>query len=451
MKLFYWLFTAFVGALVLGLSIFYLNGMPDLKFGSAAEEGAIEVVDSNTFDQVLLIRDVNSDELTVTLSFPYGEAHNRFAEGLAHYTEHLAWLNAFLGSTDAADRQAHSNAQTTKFTTSYWLRSTPDELRKTISDLVRVADPIELEQSFAKEERGIVLREYEMRVAENAWYPLWDELMRDVHDHGPLARSVIGHPKDIAQYSYDEAKELHQATHQLGDATLIVYGNVTPERLKESLSRLTPSIVTPDTKKRAEIFLADLEPLDDTQSITAPRIVSDGVMYLNYAPVPDCGSMATCDLLAWLAVWVLDSPMEGGLAGPLRFDDFVARDFSFDVNMIGPSHAMIEFWAVPDKGATPVDIDVALKRVLNTTFLDGVPKASFERAKKQLGEYLETFDYPEYYNFDQTTALLSRGAEVYSYAEEVQALKAIELQDLNAFLAKFSNDSRSLTRYVYMH
>jgi len=451
LKILYWLFTTIVGAMVIGLSIFYLNGMPNLKIGLGADKGAIEVVDSNTFHQVLLVRDVYTDDLTVTLSFPYGEAHNRYAEGLAHYTEHLAFLNAFFGATDAADRQAHSNAQTTKFTTSYWLHSSPNDLNKTITDLLRVADPIELEQSFAHEERGIVLREYEWRVAEDAWYPLWDELEREIHDHGPLARSVIGRPDDIARYSYDDAKALHDATHKLSDATLIVYGNVTKERLEGIFQRLTPPLVMPDTRKRAEIFPADLDPIEDTSSMTSTRVVSDGLMYMTYAPVPKCGSMAACDLLAWLALWVLDSPMEGGLAGPLRFDDFLARDFRVDVNMIGPSHAMIEFGAAPDKGATLDDIDKGLKQVLNTAFVSGVPEASFDRAKKLLGEYLETFDYPEYYNSDQTTVLLSRGAEVYSYKEEVQALDAIELQDLNAFLAEFSNDSRSLTRYVHMN
>lgn len=44
--------------------------------------------------------------------------------------------------------------------------------------------------------------------------------------------------KKIAQYDLDQAMTLHQKTHVLSDATLLIYGNTSKLRLENVLHRL---------------------------------------------------------------------------------------------------------------------------------------------------------------------------------------------------------------------
>ncbi len=104
---------------------------------------------------------------------------------------------------------------------------------------------------------------------------------------------------------------------------------------------------------------------------------------------------------------------EGGVAGPLRFDDFVTRSFWLDFSMVGTTHALLSFEANPDQGATLNDIDRVFEESLLSAFEAGIPQQSFDRAKRQLTEYLESFEYLEDYNAEQTSLLLSLGSEEY--------------------------------------
>ncbi|MBL4556671.1 MAG: hypothetical protein JKP98_04170 [Rhodobacteraceae bacterium] len=72
----------------------------------------------------------------IVLPYPAGQ------EVLAHYTEHLAWLNAMGATVRDADR--HSNAWTNAYAVGYWLSGAPDDLPELLRALSGVFDPLDL-------------------------------------------------------------------------------------------------------------------------------------------------------------------------------------------------------------------------------------------------------------------------------------------------------------------
>lgn len=197
----------------------------------------IKMVESSAFSEVILIGNPNTEDVFLYLVFPSGEASNNFDEGLAHYVEHLAWLSAF--GRDQNERVRHSNAWTNHFSTGYWHKTVDDDLHHALRALMGVSNPLSVGDDFALEERDIVLREYDYRVAERPLYSVFRDMDRALYGDGALARSVIGEPEVIAYYSWDAAASLHKQSHSLSDATLLVYGDVSATRLESAVASLS--------------------------------------------------------------------------------------------------------------------------------------------------------------------------------------------------------------------
>ena len=80
MKFAYWLFTAFVGAATVGLTIFYFKGAPITQSPPPAVSKGIETIESDVFGQVYFIHDSDTGVVKTTLSFPSGEARNPYSK-----------------------------------------------------------------------------------------------------------------------------------------------------------------------------------------------------------------------------------------------------------------------------------------------------------------------------------------------------------------------------------
>jgi len=126
---------------------------------------AVHHLTGTPFQTAYLINTPDTDRITVHLIIQNGEVDNSSAEGLLHYTEHLAWLSA-IGSEDrSADRDA--NAWTNKRAVGYWLTGAKDNLPEVLASLTGIFNPIDLPQSFMIEERSIIEHEYDLRFTNN--------------------------------------------------------------------------------------------------------------------------------------------------------------------------------------------------------------------------------------------------------------------------------------------
>ena len=139
----------------------------------AVSESAADLVSKiqhPNFQHIYLITERDARSFEARLIFQTGELGNPYTEGLAHYVEHLAWLNVTHSQNFQALR--HSNAGTNSTSTTYVTHSSETVLNKELQRLVEVSAPFNLAKSFMLEERDIILREYEANVAENPYFEI---------------------------------------------------------------------------------------------------------------------------------------------------------------------------------------------------------------------------------------------------------------------------------------
>lgn len=413
---------------------------------SGPSSGDIVTLPSGPFGDAILIRNANIKDVSLYLIFPSGEAANPHDEGLAHYIEHLAWLSAFGASADPKAR--HSNAWTNHFTTGYYQVTEPPGLQATLRRLISVADPIVLDAQFAREERDIVLREYDFRIVGRPLYPVHRDMDRLLYGSGTFSRSVIGDPAIIATYALDTARAYHQESHALSEATLLVYGNVSAARMKNALAALPQSDARPAGSPSPD--WVENAPLQDRAALEVASLGEDTLLYRKLVPLNACDSAARCALLVRIAQNALDSTLPGGLAGPLRYDQFIARSFAFDLIVLGDAYVEVIFTAHPDTGITLDTLEDAFQSTYRNTLESGLTAETFDRVASRIrGDFARVLgrDRPAY-NRDLALDRLMLSQPVISLSEKERAMADIDLSDVNAFLRSLLVPGREVTRLI---
>lgn len=438
-KLLYFLLCA-----ALSLSVWLLS---EKEF--AAKAGSdIEHIEPSPFSDVIHIQTSDIRDVFLYLVFPSGEASNNLDEGLAHYVEHLAWLSAFGG--DQNERMRYSNAWTNHFSTGYWHKTVDGNLHRALRDLITVSSPLSVENDFALEERDIVLREYDYRVAERPLYSVFRDMDRALYGDGALARSVIGKPEIIADYSLDAAAALHKQSHSLSDATLLVYGDVSAARLKTAVASLSIEDVHARPANPSSIRLVEDGVVQDRIAVSLPRLSEDTFLYRKLVPLYACDTAASCAMLIQVAEYALGSSLPGGLAGPLRYDQFVARSSSFNIAIVGGTYVEASLIAHPDTDVSLEELEDAFRAALHSTLENGLPQDTFDRITSRLiGQFDSVLerDWPRH-NRDLVLNQLMSTTPVFTLEDQVNAVESVRLEGVNKFLKSLLADGREVTRLV---
>lgn len=434
----------------LSISFVFLVGIWLLKSSDFEARSVSEPmrIESSVFSEVVLIRNPDIEDVFLYLVFPSGEASNTFDEGLAHYVEHLAWLSAFSG--DQNERMRHSNAWTNHFSTGYWQRAVSDDLHSALLTLTSVSGPLGVEEEFALQERNIVLREYDDRIAEWPLYSVFRDMDRTLYGDGALARSVIGEPDVIAGYSLDAAASFHEQSHTLSDATLLVYGDVSEDQLEAAVASLSVEGVHALHSNPPSIRLVEDGVVQDRIAVSRAELSEDTFLYRKLVPLDVCDTSAGCAVLAQLAENALDSSLPGGLAGPLRYDRFVTRSFSFNISVIAEKYVEVSFIGHPDAGVSLDVLEDAFRAALHSTLENGLPQETLDRvASRLVGQFDRVLerDRPGY-NRDLALGQIMSALPVFTLEDQINAVEDVRLKGVNEFLKSLLVDGREVTRLV---
>ena len=367
---------------------------------------------------------------------------------LLHYAEHLAWMNAVGANARDADR--HSNAWTSDRAVSYWLSGAPEDLPDLLETLSGVFDPIKLPREFAEQERDVIVREYEYRVAGNPDAQATKTMDAVLYEGNAIAASVIGTPDEIMALDYDEARALHAETHRPDNATLVIIGDVTGREVRRALrdagwdeSEEGRAEIAPpsfDLAAHAETTLRKPWPK------AAPRLLWRRVVALT-EPVQFDLLEARVALLRD----ILDTNLPGGLAGPLRFDAAVARSFDIQVWPIDEDNVEISFTAAPDRDVSLSVLQAAFEETLAETAESGIPEATYSRV-------LNRFDgfWPDWDDTDETARwmadyVLDRVSvlrEPLSERELKRLARNLSLETTNALLRQIAGRGRTAAAFI---
>lgn len=320
--------------------------------------------------------------------------HGNPSSGLTHYVEHLAWLNTVGAKQRSADR--HSNAWTNPYAVGYWLSGNPDELSDILQTLSGLFEPLEIPAEFAAEEREIILREYEAHMVDKPDAQAAEAMSAFLYAGNTLASSVLGTPDDIRGFSYDDARSLHAATHRPENATLVVTGGVTERDVNRALKAADwPAKQSADAESQPPTF--ELAKPAGTLLRYPEKEASARVILRHVAALPESIPFDLLETHALLLADILNTNLPGGLAGPLRFDNAIARGFDVQVWPLDERHIELRFRAAPDSGVSLSAVQTAFKETLAEIADMGISDDTYQRVLNRFEQF-----WPDWEDGDET-------------------------------------------------
>lgn len=353
-----------------------------IVFLSACTSGAGST--EQFFSRVQTVSVPDSENLSVYLILAAAPDGNEITTpGLSHYTEHLVWLNIRNKSHNDAVRK--TNAWTSNSSVVYWFSGSAKDLEQLLSTIVRVFDPITLDRRFAISEREIVSREYDLRLKNNLHGRINQQLNAFLYKGNNSEYSVLGTQNDIENFTFLEATTYHQKTHTQDNAVLLVVGDVSERTVNHAVKNVGLSSLD-ELPKRNLLPAFQFAGTDKTTLQHSDESATPRYYYRKIAVLENPMEYEQLALHTAVLERMLDSNLPGGIAGPLRFDEFVARSFNLQLFPIDEKHVELRFEAVPDT-------DVSLQH-LNDAFLSvfsestqGFSQSTFERVRKRFDSY----------------------------------------------------------------
>jgi len=384
------------------------------------------------------------DRMVTKLIIDQGEADNIYAEGLAHYVEHLAWLNAL--GLKHGDPSRHANASTTATETTYVLSGEQSEFVEMLDKLHRVFLPFEIERTFMEQERDIIMREYDYRVRENVQYPVYVDMTEALYGGTVYGRDVLGRPEDIKNFSIDDAIKLHALSHTFEHASLVIMGNLPFGAVQELVSSQFPMRDGPVESPKRETLRFGVARNRETMALEGQT--ENELVFQKIVASGKEKASTQVGLELQILEDILESTKDGGMARPLRFDDFIARSFDIDLDQLDDEYFSFNFYAAPDRGVSLDQLLDAFEANFAKIAGAGVSAETFEKMhKRAIDEYAansqkadEVFsDVPYYLSFDE---------EPQSYDKFLENLDKVTLDQVNQHLKALNGEGHTEIIYI---
>ena len=401
-----------------------------LALAAVAIAGLLALFLSNLATQrndLLLVR-VDRPVLEVHVVFPTTD----HSSALAHYTEHLAWQNA-LGA-DARGASRHSNAWTNDSAVGYWLSGAPEDLTGLLQTLHRIFDPIALPDDFARKERDVVLREYDLRLANNIDGRAAEQMEAFLYAGNDIAQSVLGTPAEIAAFEYEDARAVHRATHRRDTAQIVVIGDGTRREVHRAFKTVGWD-APPEDRPAVTPHPFVLGPVARDTVSFSDTDVARRMTFRRVVQLPDPVQFDLLEAQTDLLAKILDTGLPGGLAGPLRFDAAIARRFTLNIRPVDERHIEIRFTAEPDNGVSLPTLRDAFETTLGDIAAAGISNETYARVLKRFDGYWQAWKDEEKTANWMADYTLNRVSGVRA------PLPVIELQTLRSRLSNQTNNT----------
>jgi zinc protease len=162
--------------------------------------------------------------------------------GIAHYFEHMMFNGTTTRAPGEFDRimEAHggsNNAYTSNDVTVYqdWF---PSSALALVIDLEgdRMAN-LDFDPAVVESERGVVYSERRLRIDNDNFGMLWEQVQATAFVAHPYQFPVIGWPSDIEAWTIDQLRDFYRQYYAPNNASLLVVGAVEPDEVFALLER----------------------------------------------------------------------------------------------------------------------------------------------------------------------------------------------------------------------
>ncbi|WP_080596395.1 M16 family metallopeptidase, partial [Brucella suis] len=189
--------------------------------------------------QVVVIPDHRAPVVTQMVWYHVGAADEApGVSGIAHFLEHLMFKgtkNHPAGEFSAriASIGGQENAFTSYDYTAYFQRVSPEALEMVMDFESDRMENLVLDEEAVKTEREVILEERRMRIDSNPGAMLMENTDAVLFYNHPYRKPVIGWQQEMEKLSLKNAIDFYNQYYTPNNATLVIAGDVTPERVRE--------------------------------------------------------------------------------------------------------------------------------------------------------------------------------------------------------------------------
>lgn len=405
-------------------------------------------LDNNVgFESVYLMKDPDASVVTVALTVLAGEVDVEGAEGLAHYLEHLMFWHA----DEGGDKQMHARgggAWVNGYVTSYINEGEKSDLDDMFGFVGRLFEPPNLDKDFMLRERSVVAREYDYRVSENPDWRISTDLRRDLYSNFAVSRSVIGTPESIHSLTLAQAVKFHKRFYHPSNSVLYISGNLAKEEVEAAVKSHFGDIA-PGSRQIAQWRNARLTDKSDTlKQFTDSQVNYDRLQYFTLSEWPNSQHAADNLYTLWMLQSVLDSALEGGIARPLRMDNFILRSFDLDLNSFLSNYFELTLFAEPDNGVSLDQASKAISETLSALASTGIPQATFDRVQSRIMQTENRKKNSHNSNYDRMSVQLSAGLSPVTFNQHLKHIEKISFKEVNELLRALADPLRRSVAHI---
>ena len=162
--------------------------------------------------------------------------------GIAHMLEHMNFKSTKNLPAGEFDKQVKSiggvnNASTSFDYTHYYIKSSTDNLKKSINLYSELMQNLKLKDEEFQPERDVVTEERRWRTDNNPLGYLYFRLFNNAFLYHPYHWTPIGFMNDIKTWTINDIKDFHKTYYQPNNAILMVTGDVDPKEVFKSAKK----------------------------------------------------------------------------------------------------------------------------------------------------------------------------------------------------------------------
>ncbi|MEO6709729.1 MAG: pitrilysin family protein, partial [Planctomycetota bacterium] len=154
--------------------------------------------------------------------------------GVSHFLEHMMFKGSGRFAKGEVDRcttelGGSNNAFTGYDHTAYWFELASDRWEKAVEIEADRMQSLLLDGTEFDAERAVVLEELSMG-DDDPWRALTEAVQAVAFERHPYRRPIIGYTDSLGRLTVEEMRDYHRRFYHPSNATLVISGDVTPER-----------------------------------------------------------------------------------------------------------------------------------------------------------------------------------------------------------------------------
>ena len=340
--------------------------------------------------QVVVIQDHRTPVVTQMIWYKVGSADETPGKsGLAHFLEHLMFKGTAKHPAGEFSQTVlrvggNENAFTSYDYTGFFQRVPREQLPRMMEFEADRMTGLILKDENVLPERDVVLEEYNMRVANNPYARLNEQIMAALYLNHPYGRPVIGWHHEIEKLTREEALAFYRRFYAPNNAILVIAGDVEPKEVRSLTEQTFGKVAAQPSIPARRIRPQEPEPTAPrTVTLSDPQVEQPSVK--RYYLVPSAstaapGESAALDVLAQL--------MGGGsnsyLYRALVVDRPLAVDASAAYQGTSLDETQFSIAASPKPGVDFAQVEQVIDDVIAKIAETPAASEDLERVKTQL-------------------------------------------------------------------